>query len=37
VVYCLGSCGLAPVAMVNEQTIGKLAPERMTTILRSLE
>ncbi|TFG44318.1 MAG: NADH-quinone oxidoreductase subunit NuoE [Syntrophobacterales bacterium] len=37
VVYCLGSCGLAPVAMVNEQTIGKLAPEKMTAILRSLD
>jgi NADH-quinone oxidoreductase subunit E len=37
VVYCLGSCGLAPVAMVNEQTIGKIAPEKMSAILKSLE
>jgi NADH-quinone oxidoreductase subunit E len=37
VVYCLGSCGLAPVAMVNEQTIGKIAPEKMVAILKSLE
>jgi NADH-quinone oxidoreductase subunit E len=37
VVYCLGSCGLAPVAVVDEQTIGKIAPEKMTSILRGLE
>jgi len=37
VVYCLGSCGLAPVAVVNEQTIGKIAPEKMSAILKSLE
>jgi NADH-quinone oxidoreductase subunit E len=37
VVYCLGSCGLAPVAVVNEQTIGKIAPEKMVAILKSLE
>ena len=36
VVYCVGSCGLAPVAVVNEQTIGKMAPERMAAILRGL-
>jgi NADH-quinone oxidoreductase subunit E len=37
VVYCLGSCGLAPVAVVNEQAIGKLAPEKMSAILKGLE
>jgi NADH-quinone oxidoreductase subunit E len=37
VVYCLGSCGLAPVAVVNEQTVGKLAPEKMSAILKGLE
>lgn len=37
VVYCLGSCGLAPVAVVDGQTIGKIAPERMGAILKSLE
>jgi NADH-quinone oxidoreductase subunit E len=37
VVYCLGSCGLAPVAVVNEHTIGKLAPEKMVAILKGLE
>jgi NADH-quinone oxidoreductase subunit E len=37
VVYCLGSCGLAPVAVVDDQTIGKLAPEKMSAILKGLE
>jgi NADH-quinone oxidoreductase subunit E len=37
VVYCLGSCGLAPVAVVDDLTIGKLAPEKMSSILRTLE
>ncbi|RPJ76663.1 MAG: NAD(P)H-dependent oxidoreductase subunit E [Desulfobacteraceae bacterium] len=37
VVYCVGSCGLAPVAVVDEQSIGKLSPERMKAILKSLE
>ena len=37
VVYCLGSCGLAPVAVVDDRTIGKLAPEKMTAILKTLE
>jgi NADH-quinone oxidoreductase subunit E len=36
VVYCLGSCGLAPVAVVDERTIGKLAPEKMSAILKAL-
>ena len=37
VVYCLGSCGLAPVAVVDERTIGKLAPEKMAAILKTLD
>lgn len=37
VVYCLGSCGLAPVAMVNNEVVGKLVPERMLEIVRSLK
>ena len=37
VVYCLGSCGLAPVAVVDDQTIGKIAPEKMSAILKGLE
>jgi NADH-quinone oxidoreductase subunit E len=37
VVYCIGSCGLAPVAVVDGQTIGKIAPEKMSAILKSLD
>jgi NADH-quinone oxidoreductase subunit E len=34
VVYCLGACGLAPVAVVNDQVVGRLGPEKMTQILK---
>jgi NADH:ubiquinone oxidoreductase subunit E len=34
VVYCLGSCGLAPVAVVDNQVCGRLSPEG---IVRHLE
>jgi len=37
VVYCLGSCGLAPVATVDDAAVGKLAPERMAAIVQQLE
>lgn len=37
VVYCLGSCGLAPVAVVDGTVVGKLVPERMLEIIRGLE
>jgi NADH-quinone oxidoreductase subunit E len=37
VVYCLGSCGLAPVAMVDGKVVGHLVPETMTKIVDSLE
>jgi NADH:ubiquinone oxidoreductase subunit E len=37
VVYCLGSCGLAPVAMVDNNVVGHLVPERMLEIVRELE
>ena len=36
VVYCLGSCGLAPVAMVDEQVVGHLVPEKVVEILDTL-
>ena len=36
VVYCLGSCGLAPVAMVDGEVVGRLIPEKMVEIVRSL-
>ena len=37
VVYCLGSCGLAPVATVDDMAVGKLAPERMASIVEHLD
>lgn len=37
VVYCLGSCGLAPVAMVDDEIVGHLVPETMVKILDRLE
>ncbi len=37
VVYCLGSCGLAPVAMVDGKIVGQLVPEKMVEILDGLE
>lgn len=36
VVYCLGSCGLAPTAMVDGEVVGQLLPERMLEIVREL-
>jgi NADH-quinone oxidoreductase subunit E len=36
VVYCLGSCGLAPVAMVDDQVVGHLVPEQVVGILDTL-
>ena len=37
VVYCLGSCGLAPVAMVDDKVVGHLVPEKMLEIVRELD
>jgi NADH:ubiquinone oxidoreductase subunit E len=37
VVYCLGSCGLAPVAMIDDQVHGQLVPETMIEILDELD
>ena len=34
VVYCLGACGLAPVAVVDNKVVGRLVPEKMAQILR---
>jgi len=34
VVYCLGSCGLSPVAVIDDRVIGRLVPEKMNQILR---
>ena len=37
VVYCLGSCGLSPVAVVNDRVLGRLVPEKMIQVLRATE
>jgi NADH-quinone oxidoreductase subunit E len=37
VVYCLGSCGLSPVAQVDGEVVGRLLPEQMLDIVRSLD
>jgi NADH-quinone oxidoreductase subunit E len=37
VVYCLGSCGLAPVAMVDDKVVGHLVPETMAEIVDELQ
>ena len=36
VVYCLGSCGLSPVAVVDDTVHGNLAPEKMLQVIRNL-
>jgi NADH-quinone oxidoreductase subunit E len=37
VVYCLGSCGLAPVAMIDDQVHGQLVPKSMIALLDRLD
>ena len=37
VVYCLGSCGLAPVAVIDNKVVGNLVPERMLEIVEELD
>lgn len=37
VVYCLGSCGLAPVAVINEHVVGRLVPEKIVELVRELK
>jgi NADH-quinone oxidoreductase subunit E len=37
VVYCLGSCGLAPVAMVDDKVVGHLVPETAVKLIDELE
>jgi len=36
VVYCLGSCGLSPVAVIDDQVVGRLVPGKMVQIIRGL-
>jgi NADH:ubiquinone oxidoreductase subunit E len=37
IVYCLGSCGLAPVAVVDEKVCGSLTPDGLVRQLDSLD
>lgn len=37
VVYCLGSCGLSPVAVINDQVVGRLVPEKAVELVRELK
>jgi len=37
IVYCLGSCGLAPIAVVDDKVYARLAPEALVQRLESLE
>ncbi|MFH1085657.1 MAG: NADH-quinone oxidoreductase subunit NuoE [Chloroflexota bacterium] len=36
VVYCLGSCGLSPVAVLNDQVVGRLVPQKALELVRKL-
>ncbi len=36
VVYCLGSCGISPVALVNEQVLGRLNAETLIKRVQTL-
>jgi NADH:ubiquinone oxidoreductase subunit E len=37
IVYCLGSCGLAPMAVVNDKVYGQIEPEKIVEQLEKLE
>lgn len=37
IVYCLGSCGLSPVAVIDGQVVGRLVPEKAVGLVRELE
>lgn len=37
VVYCLGSCGLSPVAVIDGQVVGRLVPSKAVELVRELE
>jgi NADH-quinone oxidoreductase subunit E len=37
VVYCLGSCALAPTAMVDGHIAGRLAPDKMLSLIEKLD
>lgn len=37
VVYCLGSCGLSPVAVIDGNVVGRLIPEKALELVRELD
>ena len=37
IVYCVGSCGLAPVAVVDDKVYGQTKPEPFLRVLKKLE
>jgi NADH-quinone oxidoreductase subunit E len=37
VVYCLGSCGLAPVAVIDGKVVGQMTPAKLVEIVRELD
>lgn len=37
IVYCLGSCGLAPVALVDQKVHGRLASDELVQTLKKLD
>jgi NADH:ubiquinone oxidoreductase subunit E len=36
IVYCLGSCGLAPIAVVDDQVYGQTEPDSLVERLQKL-
>lgn len=37
VVYCLGSCGLSPVMVIDGHVVGRLVPEKAVQLVRQLD
>jgi NADH-quinone oxidoreductase subunit E len=37
IVYCLGSCGIAPVALVDDKVLGRLAPDALVNQMQKLD
>ncbi len=37
VVYCLGSCALAPMAVIDGQVVGRLVPDKLLKLVRDLD
>ena len=37
IVYCLGSCGLAPIALVDDQVVGNTTPDLLVERIKELE